>query len=112
MKYLSIALVVLIAAAVVAAGCLKKPEKAETTVAKIDTTPSQVVTLDVEGMTCTGCEATIKTAVKKVQGVKQVEADYESGTATVTINPEKADIDKVIAAIDAAGYKAKKKKDS
>ena len=109
MKRSTFVFVLPVVAAMTALGCTQQSEKTETPAARAGAIPTRVVTLDVDGMTCGGCEAAIKMAVKKVDGVQDAKADYESGTATITLDPEKADVDKVIAAIEGAGYKAKKK---
>ncbi|KAA3619376.1 MAG: heavy-metal-associated domain-containing protein [Calditrichaeota bacterium] len=75
-----------------------------------DATPTALVTIDVQGMTCAGCETSIKMAVKKIAGVKNVEASFSEGTAVVTVNPEKAQEQQIIDAINKIGYTAKKKK--
>ncbi|RME01458.1 MAG: copper chaperone [Calditrichaeota bacterium] len=75
-------------------------------------TPTKVVSLDVSGMTCTGCEASVKMALRKIDGVKDVKASYKEGAATVTINPEKVKEEQLIQALDNIGYPAKKKSES
>lgn len=57
------------------------------------------------GMTCTGCENTIKTKVKKVDGVKDVIADFKSNTVKASFDPGKTNPDAIKEAITAAGYK-------
>lgn len=42
------------------------------------------IELDVEGMSCTGCEQTVTNAVKQVDGVRRVEADHDAGSVEVT----------------------------
>ena len=60
----------------------------------------------VEGMTCGGCEAGVKIAVTKLDGVASVDASYEKGTATVTYDPEQVTREEIVAAIEKLGYKA------
>lgn len=57
------------------------------------------------GMTCTGCENTIKSKVKKVDGVKDVIADFKSNTVKASFDPGKTNPDAIKDAITAAGYK-------
>ncbi|HHL73596.1 MAG TPA: copper chaperone [Bacteroidetes bacterium] len=76
-------------------------QAAETAVA------TKVVTLDVEGMTCGGCEAAIKTTLKKIDGVQSVDASYEKGSAEVTVQQGKEQVQAMIEALDKIGYKAK-----
>ena len=60
----------------------------------------------VEGMTCGGCEASVKMVVKKLDGVEKVTASNEEGRATVTYDPEKVTTDEIEAAIEKIGYTA------
>lgn len=71
-----------------------------------DGTPSKVISLKVSGMTCSGCEANIENALLKLQGVKNVEANYKQGSATVIVNPQIVDTQILIEAINKAGYRA------
>jgi copper chaperone len=38
----------------------------------------------VEGMSCTGCEETVSTAIRRVEGVHRVEAEHETGVVVIT----------------------------
>jgi copper chaperone CopZ len=60
----------------------------------------------VTGMTCGGCEVGVRRVVKKLEGVEEVEASYEDGTATVTYQAEEVTSDDIIAAIEELGYTA------
>lgn len=46
----------------------------------------QKVTLNIAGMTCTGCEYKIETKLKKTQGIIIVRADYVKGTVRLTFD--------------------------
>lgn len=82
----------------------------------------QTVTLQIEGMTCGACVKDVKAALAKVAGVSSVEmtvgkkwiffSDYADARALVTYDPEKAAVDVLVKAIEAAGnplsaYKAR-----
>ena len=43
----------------------------------------QEIKLKVEGMMCSGCENRVKNAVSKIDGVKEVIANHETGTVEV-----------------------------
>lgn len=88
-------------------GCSSKNAELELT-AKVDNISTKVITCDVEGMTCTGCEVNVKMAVNKIDGVIEVKASFTDGTAEVTVDPEKVSEQDVIDAINKMGYKAKK----
>ena len=60
----------------------------------------------VTGMTCGGCEVGVRRVVKKLEGVKEVGASYEDGTATVTYRVKEVTPDDIIAAIEELGYTA------
>lgn len=85
--------------------CAKKTQPETATI-----TPTSLINLNVQGMTCTGCETSIKLAVKKIAGVKKVDASFSDETATVTINPEKVQAQQIIEAINKIGYTASQKK--
>ena len=70
----------------------------------------QKVTLDVQGMTCTGCEYNVESALKQIDGVAKVKADFASHSAVVEFDPETATVDKMVEAVNKVGYKAKESK--
>ncbi len=65
----------------------------------------KAVEIHTSGMTCTGCEKTIKTKVKKVEGVKDVIADFRTNTVKASYDPGKTNPDAIKEAITSAGYK-------
>ena len=68
---------------------------------------TKVCTLKVTGMTCAGCEAAVKIAAKKVDGVTDITVSYDKAAANVTYDPAKTTpqaIAKVIT--EKTGYKA------
>jgi copper chaperone CopZ len=71
------------------------------------TDPAKLKTVEykTKGMTCTGCEETIKERVKKVNGVQEVEADYKLNKAKVTYDTDKTNPKQIEEAIVDAGYK-------
>lgn len=58
--------------------------------------------LDVEGMSCTGCEENVVNAVKNVENVLRVEADHEKNEVDIT--HDSADTDAIRQAVHEAGY--------
>lgn len=56
-------------------------------------------------MTCTGCENTITKEVIKLEGVKAVEADFNTKHVRVYYDASKVSIDDIKSAIDKSGYK-------
>ena len=63
-------------------------------------------TFHVTGMTCGGCEVGVRRVVNKLEGVQEVEASHEEGTATVTYQADTVTPDDIIAAIEELGYTA------
>jgi copper chaperone CopZ len=62
------------------------------------------LTLNVEGMDCSGCEESIKRSVGKLPGIHQVNADHVSGRVEVTGDPDES---KVREAIVDAGFEVR-----
>ncbi len=48
-------------------------------------------TMKIEGMMCGHCEATVKKALEKLEGVAEAKVSHEDGTAVVTLSGEVAD---------------------
>jgi len=61
--------------------------------------------VEIEGMTCTGCESTIETSAEKVEGVGSVKASHVDGKAQVKFVEGKIDISAVKKVIEESGYK-------
>ena len=63
----------------------------------------------VSGMTCAHCEARVAKAAKSVSGVKSASASFSHGILTVSYDPEQANEDTLVAAlesaINASGYR-------
>lgn len=60
----------------------------------------------VENMTCSTCPLTIKVAVKKIGGVKDVTVSYERKTATVVYDDARTTSDAIATAMNEAGFPA------
>ncbi len=61
-------------------------------------------TLQVEGMTCSGCEQRIGTALRRIDGVREVDTDHTTGDVTVRFDPRTTGPDAVRERITLAGY--------
>ena len=64
----------------------------------------QTVTLSVSGMTCAACPITVKKALSKVEGVRQVDVAFEKREAVVTFDDAKANVQQLTKATENAGY--------
>ncbi len=68
---------------------------------------TKVCSLKVTGMTCAGCEAAVKIAAKKIDGVTDVTVSYNKAAAEVTYDPAKTTPDAIAKVIrEKTGYKA------
>ena len=61
-------------------------------------------TLNVEGMTCGGCEATVKRALGQLEGVTSADADHESKSVRVTFDPAAVDLEAIGSRIEELGF--------
>jgi mercuric ion transport protein len=68
------------------------------------------VTLEITGMTCGGCIVNVKNALKKVKGIVSASITYKPQRAVIRYHAKKARVGQMIAAIQKAGYKAKRAK--
>ncbi len=89
-----------IAPALFVAAALAACSKAEVT-----TTATRSVEIQVEGMTCTGCEGAIGSTVLALEGVESCKASFETSKVLVAYKPALADEAKIAAAIRSVGYK-------
>jgi len=67
---------------------------------------STVVTLDVQGMTCTACEGEIEREVVKVPGVVGARVSFEQKRADVQVGSAPVVAEQLLAAVKKAGYRA------
>ncbi len=74
---------------------------------KADINPENVVLIDmdVEGMTCTGCENTIKTGVSDLEGVVEVEASHVNAKTFVKVDTSLTSPEAISEKISSSGYK-------
>ena len=61
------------------------------------------IILNVEGMSCEGCENRIQNSLKNIEGIEKVVANHKE--KIVTIVGENVDIDKVKERIEDIGFK-------
>ena len=95
-----------IAISITACNTNKKDSSNEKEAAKTEVTPENVVLIDmdVNGMTCTGCENTIKSGVSELEGVVSVEASHTDAKTYVKVDTSLTDIDKISETISSKGY--------
>lgn len=89
-------------AAAPASGEAAQPHLAASVVENAELASSEVqrATLTIEGMVCQGCADAAKQTLEKVAGVVSAETDFQSGTATVSSDPGRTNVDALAAAIE------------
>lgn len=74
--------------------------------ASVAAAAERTVTLAVENMTCALCPITVRTAIERVTGVKDVQVDFETKTAVVVFDDADATVQDIAEASRQAGYPA------
>ncbi|MEO8347116.1 MAG: heavy-metal-associated domain-containing protein [Betaproteobacteria bacterium] len=64
----------------------------------------ETISLNVQGMTCGGCVASVTRVLKAVPGVADAAVTLQPGVAKVTFDPACANPDALRAAIEDAGF--------
>ena len=86
--------------------CPSCSTKAQAEVPSAQATQSATsVTLEVEGMTCASCAFTVRTALKKLDGVKEAKVSKAENQAVVDFDPAKVTPQQMVDAINKAGYR-------
>jgi copper chaperone len=67
---------------------------------------SKETTLDVTGMSCPSCIRHINDALGKLAGVSRVDVRLDDGTVLVRHDPDASPVERLIGALDEAGYEA------
>ena len=70
---------------------------------------TKTVILSVPGMTCRVCPITVKKALENVKGVNKVSVNFDAKTATVTFNPNQANVYDLTEATKKSGYPSSEK---
>lgn len=65
---------------------------------------AKVEKLNVEGMSCGHCEASVKKAVGALAGVDEVDVDLKGKSVSVKFDPEKVSLNAIKEAIEEQGY--------
>lgn len=74
------------------------------TSAVIDKTATQLV-MSIDGMSCPlGCPPAVKSALESVEGVSDVVVDYDTKTATVSVDASKFKKERAVEALSHAGF--------
>jgi len=95
--------------AVVCFSCSQKSQNKDPKIQAVAVV-NKTVNIAVEGMTCTGCENTIKDAVSTIAGVMEVTASHTEGLAVVKYDSTITNFKSISEAITHAGYTVKGEK--
>lgn len=66
---------------------------------------TKTLSLQIKGMTCSGCVLRVENSLKKVEGITSVEVDLEKGFGVVQYDPAKVKEEAIVAAVEEAGGK-------
>ena len=69
-----------------------------------------VAVFDIEGMTCAGCAASIRTTLDQVAGVSTAEVSFDSKTARVRYHASHVSVEQLVTAISELGYEVRPQK--
>ncbi len=72
----------------------------------------QIINLNIQGMTCAGCVNSVEKALGNVDGVDLAEVNFALNRAAVHYNPEIANPSVLESAVEEAGFKAQRLKDT
>jgi copper chaperone len=81
----------------------KKEEVAQDTVT--NTAEIVEVILDVQGMTCEGCENAVKAGVGSLEGIEEVEASHVEAFTRIRFDKSVTSVEEISAKITETGYK-------
>jgi len=100
---------VMLVAATLLIGCNSTSKKTEeaTTETPAAATDWVEVTLNVEGMTCDGCENAIKAGVESLEGIAEVESSHEEGWTRVKYDKAVTSMEAIEGKITDTGYEVK-----
>jgi copper chaperone CopZ len=64
------------------------------------------IVVSVEGLSCVACEIPVRHALRRIDGVKSVQVNAGTRTATVEYDAAKTNPEQLVAAINSTGYRA------
>jgi copper chaperone CopZ len=80
--------------------CEDQPDKDPGT----ETLSAKTLTISVGGMHCEGCNSAIESSLSTLDGVRSVEATFETGKVQIIINPATFELNRALEAIQDRGY--------
>jgi Cu+-exporting ATPase len=67
---------------------------------------TEIIQLDIQGMTCASCVSHVEKGINKTSGVDMAAVNLATEKATVSYDPAITNIDEIIASVSDAGYRA------
>jgi copper chaperone CopZ len=86
---------------------LKIEDESKPVAGQADALKGKEIRLNIEGMACDGCVSRVEAALRKVDCVKEVSVSLAKNEATILCAGDKKDREKLVAAVNALGFKAK-----
>ena len=102
-------ILMLLLTAMILAACNSKTENKDATAPEQEAIAAEwvEVTLNVEGMTCDGCENAIKAGVETLEGIASVESSHEEAWTKVKFDKKTTSLEEIQAKITETGYEVK-----
>ena len=102
-------MMMILIAAVLLAGCNSTSKKADEAAANSEAVAAELVevVINVDGMTCNGCENAIKAGVESLDGIASVESSFEEGWTKVKYDKSTTTIAEIEGKITDTGYEVK-----
>lgn len=75
------------------------------------TTQSMEVDLDIQGMHCAACSASIERSVGKLSGVNEISVNLLTNSAHVSYDPKQIKLNEIIERIERAGFQAQRRQE-
>lgn len=66
----------------------------------------EIIQLNIKGMTCASCVAHVEKGIKKVDGIDSAAVNLATEKATISYDPDRADLESIIQGVVDAGYQA------
>ena len=66
----------------------------------------ETITLSVQGMTCGGCAKSVTRVLSDIQGVAQVDVDWQNGRAVVQVDTTQTAVQALVDTVEDAGFDA------
>ena len=102
-------IMMILIAAVLLAGCNSTSKKADEAATNSEAVAAELVevTINVDGMTCDGCENAIKAGVESLDGIASVESSHEEGWTKVKYDKAVTSVEDIEGKITDTGYTVK-----